>query len=356
MDKVLNKIYYNLQDAGSFSGVDALFRAAKERGLKKLKRKQVHDWLEKQDVYTLHKPARRRFQRNRVVVDGKDDQFQADLVDLSSLSKYNDGYTFLLTCIDILSKYAWAIPLKNKTGSQITEAFDKIVESGRRPKALQTDKGSEFLNRTFQNYLKEKGILFFTTHSETKGSVVERFNRTLKSKMWKYFTFKNTWRYIDVLADLMKSYNNSFHRSIQMKPSDVTRKNENAVWHTLYGKSITQPVRYKFQVGDQVRISKTKRLFDKSYLPNWTTEIFVISKRLPRHPPVYQLKDLQEEAIKGIFYEQELQKVNKQDDTYQIEAILKKRKRKGKLEYFIKWKGFPEKFNQWLLASELKPL
>ena len=303
MEKVLSQIYYNLQEAGSFSGIDALLRAAKEQGLKKIKRKQVQNWLKQQEVYTLHKPARRQFQRNRVIVGGKDDQFQVDLVDLSSLSKYNDGYTFLLTCIDILSKYGWAIPMKHKTGPEITEAFSQIVKSGRQPKILQTDKGTEFLNVTFQNYLRKKNIRFFTTHSEMKSSVVERFNRTIKTKMWKYFTYKNTWRYVDVLPDLIKSYNHSFQRSIQMKPNEVTAKNESTVWHTLYGKIISKPVRYKFHVGDQVRISKTKRTFDKGYIPNWMTEIFLVSERLPRKLPVYRLKDQLGEVLEGLFYE-----------------------------------------------------
>ena len=356
MEKVLNKIYYNLQDAGSFSGVDALLRAAKEKGLKKITRKQVQNWLKKQEVYSLHQPARRHFPRNRVIVGGKDAQFQADLVDLSSLSKFNDGYTFLLTCIDILSKYAWAIPLKQKTGSQITEAFAKIFKSGRKPKILQSDKGTEFLNRTFLKYLKDKNIRFFQTHSEMKASVIERFNRTIKTKMWKYFTYKNTHRYIDILPDLLKSYNNSFHRSIQMKPSQVTKANENIVWHTLYGKTISKPIHYKFSVGDQVRISKTKKTFYKGYKANWSIEMFVVSERLPRRPPVYRLKDQQGEAIEGVFYEPELQEVEKEDDVYQVDYVVKKRTRKRKVEYLVKWKGYPDKFNSWVPANDLKDI
>ena len=356
MEKILNKIYYNPQSAGSFSGVEALFRAAKEKGLKKITRKEVRDWLKKQEVYSLHQPARRNFQRNRVIVGGKDYQFQADLVDLRSLSEFNDGYTFLLTCIDILSKYGWAIPIKQKTGPQITAAFDKIVKSGRKPKILQTDKGSEFLNRIFLNYLKKKSIRFFQTHSEAKASVIERFNRTIKGRMWKYFTYKNTHRYIDVLPDLLKAYNNSYHRSIQMKPSQVKKVNENLVWHTLYGRTVAKPIRFKFSVGDKVRISKAKKTFNKGYKANWSIEIFIVSERLKRHPPVYRLKDQQGEVIEGVFYEPELQEVEKEDDVYQVERIIKKRTRKGKIEYLVKWRGYPEKFNSYVSVKDLKSL
>ena len=157
---------------------------------------------------------------------GVDNQWQSDLVDMSHLSKFNQGYNYILTTIDIFSKYAWAVPLKNKTGQALVEAYRQIFSLGRVPQKLQTDKGTEFINRGVQALLKEYDVKFFTTNNETKASVVERFNRTLKTKMWKYFTSQNTHRYIDILPDLMEAYNNSFHRSIKTKPSQVSRENE----------------------------------------------------------------------------------------------------------------------------------
>jgi transposase InsO family protein len=289
MEKVLKEIYYDLQSGASFTGPAAVLRAAREKGYKKIKLKQVKDWLEKQETYTLHKPAAKRYPRNRVIVGGKDDQFQADLVDLSSLSEYNKGYRYLLTVIDILSKYAFAIPLKTKTAGELKEAFIKIFKTKRIPKKLQSDHGTEFLNRTLQSYLKSKNVHFFATNSENKASVIERFNRTLKTKMFRYFTYKNTWNYIDVLPAMLKSYNNSYHRSIKMKPSQVNKKNESTVWDTLYGQSFSKPiVRFQFNVNDRVRVSRYKRIFSKGYERNWSIEIFIISERLPRRPPVYR--------------------------------------------------------------------
>ena len=151
MEAELQKIYYDLGNGASFSGPDALYRALKLKGFKKVKHKQIEDWLQKQETYSIHKPV---FPKNRVIVSGKDDQFQADLIDLSSLSRFNKGYKYWLTCIDVLSKYGWAIPLKTKTGREITDAFAKILKSGRKPKKLQTDKGTEFLNRIFHAYFK----------------------------------------------------------------------------------------------------------------------------------------------------------------------------------------------------------
>ena len=168
---------------------------------------------------------------------------------------------------------------------------------------------------------------FFTFKSGLKASVVERFNRTFKNKM--YFTAKNTLTYIDVLPQLVKFYDSTYHRSIKMKPTQVTEANEAKVWDTLYGSDAQKQVRFKFQVGDRVRISKVKRMFEKFYLPNYTEEMFTIYKRFARQVPVYKLKDDAGEILEGTFNEPKLQKIIKNDDVYRVEKIFRKRKRKG---------------------------
>ena len=145
-----------------------LFAPASYGGLSKFKpkcyaKKEVREWLQSQDMYTLHKPTRRRFPRIRVVVYGIDHHWQADLVDLAKLSSFNKGFKYLLTCIGVLSRYAWVVPLKDKTGKTLKDAFQVIFKSGRRPIPLQTDKGTEFTNRVFQKFLKEHDVHFFTT-------------------------------------------------------------------------------------------------------------------------------------------------------------------------------------------------
>ncbi|GFW13301.1 putative uncharacterized transposon-derived protein F54H12.3 [Trichonephila clavipes] len=235
-------------------------------------------------------------------------QYQADLVDMQSLSKFNDGYRYLLTCICVLSKYAWAIPLHDKNAKTVVSAFEQIF-SERVPLKLQTDAGKEFTNKLFQNYLKKKKIGFFMTCNNTKASIVERFNRTLKTKMWKFFTEKNTKRYIGVVDKLVYSYNNTWHRSIQMTPASVTETNQSQVWENLYGKQNNKKVnKPNYRLNDTVRISKEKLLFEKGYEQNWTREIFTIHDIIRRNPIVYKLKDLAGEVIRGTFYEQELQK------------------------------------------------
>ena len=145
------------------------------------------------------------------------------------MKQLNRGYNYILTVIDVLPKFVSIEPIKTKSGENLVKAFEKICKKCRQPEKLHTDKSTEFKNRLFQMFLKDKNILFFTTHNDTKAAIVEQFNRTLKGKMWKYFSAKSTLKYIDVLQQLMYSYNHSRHRSIEMKPADVNRENESVV-------------------------------------------------------------------------------------------------------------------------------
>ena len=154
--------------------------------------------------------------------------------------------------------------MKNKTAHSLLEAFDSILSEGRKPEKLRTDKSTEFLNESFQQYLKNRDIHFYTADNEPKASVVERVNRTLKSKLYRYFTAINSLRYIDVLQDLVDSYNNTFHRSIGHAPATVSLLNVGTVRRKLYGeRNSTAPKKFKFRLGDHVRLSLRKRLSRK---------------------------------------------------------------------------------------------
>src|SRR5882724_4066391 len=178
--KLLEQIYYNPSSAGSFGGVKKLLNEAKVLN-KQIKLAQVTDFLKTQDPYTYHRDITRKFKRQSTIVSGIDSQWQADLVIMKSLSSYNDGFNNILTVIDVFSKYAWAIPITTKTPDNIINAFKHIFNtSKRKPVKLQTDKGTEFVNKQFQKFLKDNDIFFFTTESELKASICERFNRTLK--------------------------------------------------------------------------------------------------------------------------------------------------------------------------------
>ena len=181
-EEYLHDLYYNPESPASFGGVEAVYCAAKEDGKFQLSRNKIRTWLRQRDTYTLHRPFRYRFKRHRVIVGGIDKACEADLFIMDSLSKENNGYQYILTVIDVLSKYAWVEPLKTRSGENLVKAFEKILKKGRKPEKLHSDKGTEFTNKLFQSFLKHKKITFFTTYNKIKASIVERFNRTLKGK------------------------------------------------------------------------------------------------------------------------------------------------------------------------------
>ena len=338
----LAKVYYNVGDVGSYGGVKQLSHKTKTSS------QQVENWLATQDSYSLHKPVRYKFPRRKVITGGLRHQWQADLVDVSRLSKFNKGFKYLLTCIDVFSKKAWVLPLKDKTGSSLVQAFENLVDA--LPSRLQTDKGSEFTNRKFQSWLKDKGVDFFTTENDDiKASIVERFNRTIKSKLWRYFTKHDTLHYLDVIQDVVSTYNRTPHRSIGMAPLDVNDKTLGRAWYRLYADSRKDYKVHDLQEGDSVRISKTRRVFKKGYLPQWTEEIFTIDKIQNTRPTTFMLKDWNEEQLKGSFYAQELQKVTKVDDIYRIEKVLREEKNR----LYVKWLGYPNSFNSWVAVKDL---
>ena len=182
---------------------------------------------------------------------------------------------------------------------------------------------------------------------------MERFNRTLKTRMYNFFTANNTRRYVDVLQDLVDGYNNTIHSSIKMAPSRVRVSDQVQLRQLLYKKDL--PKKYKYELNSHVRISKARRTFKKGYLPNWTEEIFTIASREKRIRPVYVLKDYNNNIIEGKFYEEELQQVDAPDE-FRIEKVIKKKRQGKRTLYFIKWLGYDDSFNSWVSAEDLKTL
>ena len=209
----------------------------------------------------------------------------------------------------------------------------------------------------FRHFSRAKKVRHFVTYNETKAQIVERFNRTLKGLLYKMYTSSSSYHYLDKLDSLVNdNYNQSVHRSIKMKPADVTVFNAQNVWKTLYGRQ-TSIIRYKFMVGDQVKISKHKRVFEKGYLPSWTEETFTVAQRLPRNPPVYRLKEADGGWTQGTFYEAELQKViEKSDHLFRIIKILNYRGKGTQKEALVHWKGWPKKYDSWIPNKQLVAL
>ena len=252
------------------------------------------------------------------------------------MSKYNKGVKYLLCAIDLFSKYTWVIPIKDKKGTSIVNAFQKIISKGRKPNKIWVDQGSEFYNKSFKDFVKINDIEMHSTFNEGKSVVAERFIRTLKSKIFKDMTAISKNVYFDVLDDVVNKYSNKIHRTIKMKPIEVIDDS-----YAEYNEESNKK-NPKFQVGDHVRISKYKNIFAKGYVPNWSEEIFVIKKIKNTVPWKYVINDLNSEEIIGSFYEKELQKTNQKE--FRIEKVIKKKGDK----FYVKWKGYDNSFNSWI--------
>ena len=300
-----------------------------------------------------------------VISQGLDFLFDVDLADVSNLARENNGVKYLLIVIDVFSRYLWVQPLKSKQHGPLIEGLRKILASGRIPKEIRSDKGSEFKNRWVNAFFKEKGIHHYVTQNETKANYAERVIRTIKSMFYRYFTHNRTYRYLDILQDMVHNYNNRPHRSLDgLSPADVTHSNEALLWKKMYV-DVMKPSklskkkifkRFKFKKGDFVRISSTIRTFQRDYEQKWTEEIFIIERRyLRQRIPVYKITDYDNDPIEGTFYESELQRVNKdRHDLWKIEKVLKRRQRRGVTEVLVKWLGYPKKFNSWIKESDLQ--
>lgn len=347
---------------GSLSGIYKFYLGLKKNKVKH-SLKQVKDDLLKEWTFTRHRPVRVHFQTNKVLVPGIDHTWQIDLVDMQKFAKYNDNARYILTCIDVFSKYAWAIAIKTKKADDVLFAFQQVLKSGRKPKKIQADKGSEFFNTKFRDLLGKNSILLYSTHSDKKASVVERFNRTLKERMWRYFSSNDkNERYVEIIPDIVSSYNNTYHASIKMTPNEVDEKNSELVFENIYGyskaygdDSFINPL---FSKGDLVRIAKEKKAFDKGYTPNWTSEPFKINKVFPTNPPLYQILDHNNNVIAGRFYEQELLKISPNEypkGTYPIEILEEKKNKKGIVTSVkVRWLGYGEEFDSWISPSQIE--
>ena len=346
MNEILKAIYYDAKHPAGFSSVKKLVKASG------FSHKQVKQWLKAQATYTLHKQARKKYPTRHYIVHDIDEQWQTDLCDMASLSRYNTGHHFILTVIDIFSRYAWARPLKTKHGKEVVKAFQSIFREGRIPKRIQSDQGKEFENRNVRVLFQKHDIELFSVKSAYKAALVERFNRTLKNKLYRHFTANLTQNWTKVLKNVVHSYNHSVHRSIGLKPVDVNSDTVDEVRQSFQRKRAVG--KSDVQVGEKVRISKVRSVFAKGYLPNWTEEIFTVSSINTKQSPItYKLKDYTGEEIEGSFYRQEIEPIIHDDDTYLVEKIIRRQKRDGEEWYFVKWKGYPSTMNSWVRRADI---
>jgi hypothetical protein len=361
-EEVLEEIYSTPGEAGSFTSLSKIKRAAKDNKNKDLSCTQIRDWLKKKETYTKYRISRKNFKRNQIISPYIDAQWQGDLAEMGNLSAYNNGVRYLLVLIDVVSKHMWVEPLKSKHGPSVVKAFENIfARTSRRPEKLQTDDGKEFLYQGLQKFLKEQKIMFFTVKSDKKAAVAERAIRTLKEKIYRYLHEKYTKKYVDVLQDLVTSYNNTYHSTIRMTPNEVNESNEGEVLRTLYGHYWKPEMGRKyprFKIGSYVRLNVTKGPFKKGYAGNWTEEVYIVDKTIRAEPyTLYKVKDWNGDEVEGSFYEYELQEVSPDTQGYwKVDKIIKTKTVRGKKKYFVSWVGYPASVNSWVDEKDIKKL
>lgn len=304
--KLLEKRYFDPSNASSFSNPKSFFDTVHKNHNVTLN--EIKNWLQSKNAYTLFKRTVHRFPRLKTLTNHVDEQWQADLLDISWYAEHNSDTKYLLVVIDLFSRYAWAQPIKNKSGETVSKAMHKILKK-RRPEKLQTDQGKEFKNHHFKKLMNDYNINFFTTtDAAVKCAIVERFNRTLRSRIYRYMYHYNTFKYVNKLQSILNGYNASVHRSIKIAPKDVNSENEATI--ALHQREIPRVVKDKHKDVEYVRLAIKKNLFDKGSTKNWTSEVFqIVERKKTPTTYIYRLKDLNGEDITSIFYPDELNPV-----------------------------------------------
>ena len=296
IEEYLSTIYYDPLHPGSYSGLQKFWKVIKQDNDYNLTYKQVSTWLQKQESYVRHQPPPKVYPLQKILMSSIDEQWDADLLSMAQFARKNNGFKYLAIFIDIFSRYIWVEPMKSKTGNEMVQVLGRVFKKGRKPLNIRTDRGTEYTNNIVQYYLKREGVHHFVAYNPIHASYAERVIRTLKGKLYRYFTARQTHRYIEDLADIVDSYLETVHNTTGMRPVDITAKNAQDVYEKLYLPqqlaAEKKPVNYKFAIGSKVHLLRDRATFYKGYKESYFQEIFEIVQHTRTHPPRYKLVDL----------------------------------------------------------------
>ena len=346
------QIYYDESNVGAFGGIQRL-----KNVLNNESNNNIKNWLRTQNTYSLHKPMRKKFPTRKYYSSGLNVLWQMDLMEMIPYARINKGYKYILTCIDVFSRFARAQPLKSKNGLDVSAAiahmFSDVI-----PHSIQTDLGKEFYNKNVQGLFKKHNINHYTVNSQFKAALVERFNRTLREKLNRIFTFKGNKIWHLLLPKIIDTYNRSKHRGIfNLKPIDISKENENELWK-LQQPSVSHSLslRKNLPLMHYVRISRLAGPFIKNFDQNWSEEVFrIIRIDTKSQPHMYILEDLKHVVISGKFYREELQDIGSEPpQVYRIEKILQTRGVGEHKQYLVKWYGYDSSNNIWISAKNVE--
>ena len=291
-DEILYKIYYDASNSGGYAGPKKLYHAVKRAGYN-IPLNEVKEWIQSQYAYSIHGPRRVNFPHRKIRQTYPFQTWSADLADLSGISRFNDGVTFLLVCLDNYTKFLWIEPLQTKSKPEMIRAFDKIfARAPRLPDLLQTDMGLEFVS--LKTYFANKNIKLYHTTTGVKAAIAERCIRTIEGKIHLYLTSHNTLRYVNKLPEFVHSYLTSPHRTLHgLTPLEATLP-QNALY--IKRKYVQDKFRYEhgfrgkapaFKMGDRVRIRNDPTVFNKGYYKQYSEEVYSINLITDTFPRMY---------------------------------------------------------------------
>ena len=363
---ILHRLYYEPDSAASFSGIDNLYRVAKEQG-HTISRNTIRKWLATQKIYTLNRRSISKFARRRTIIPFQFYMYDVDNAYMKDYTKENDGYGYFILAIDDFSKRVFTRPVKQLNGPKIKEALQSILkESKTLPMLIRTDGGSEFVNSVVKAYLKKQGIKHIVTKNSTKTAFGERAIFTIKRRLLQAMISQKKKRWLELLPKITSSYNDSYHRTIGMKPNDVTKDKEVDIWNRVYwpkeklakrkANKDSKKKDFKFNIGETVKVTLNPYKYDRGYNKRFSDENFLVTDRsMKQGKEAYGLKDMKNDEILGSFYQQQLQRVTPDDnDKYEIEKVLKSRNHQGKKQFLVKWAGWDRKFNSWIDADTVE--
>lgn len=361
IEAVLERIYYNPGNSGALSGPQKLYKSARSIN-QNISKKDVTKWLQNQRSFSIQSQPKRRINRPKVMAPFRHYQWEADSANMKSFADDNDGYQHFLVVIDVFSRYVWTFPLKSTTGKESAQIFNTLFKKVN-PWRLRTDKGSEFTSKSLCQVVNRFNVLHIFTHNEVKAAFAERVIKTLKTLLTRFKLFKQSNRWLETLPLVTKTYNESYHRVIKQSPIDVDDNDADILWYEQHGPKIVRPRRppslkpskFRYEINDIVRISLLKKTFEREYDKRWSDEYFIITGRFMKEKvPMYKLKDYNNDEIEGTFYEDEMKRICvDENEKYQVEKIIKTKKVRGRKEYFVKWVGWPSKFNTWVSEVDM---
>ena len=307
----LSKLYYNERSPAGLSSPYRLYLAARKEGLK-VNLKQVSSWLSTQDAYSMHRKVIRNFPRNPVIVFGPSDVLSYDYTILpAKLVRANKGYTAWLILIDLFSRYAMVWPVRNKSAETAARILEPIFKEVR-PAHLFGDKEPAFQSKLMRALYVKYHIIYYTTTTGIKSSIVERCQRTLKERVYKYLTAAKTNYYLDKLPEIVYAYNHTPIKTLGVAPAQVSAENTNQIFLKVYAPLMLPNARvYRYKAGNLVKIALPKEIFKKGYEETWTkSNYLVIARRKLHRQNVYKLRTLNGYVMPGWYQEPSLSKVS----------------------------------------------